>query len=94
VIPLQMLAALLGWLDREQRDVIAFLRDENRALKTQLGPPPTAIGGARTADGVLSENCVGGFGYRKIDGEEMGVACLLPRSTNVRVFSSTTARRW
>ncbi|MET0168421.1 MAG: hypothetical protein ABW318_25950 [Vicinamibacterales bacterium] len=25
------LAALLGWLDREQRDVIAYLREENRA---------------------------------------------------------------
>jgi putative transposase len=38
VIPLQMLlAALLGWLDREQRDVIAFLREENRVLKAQLG---------------------------------------------------------
>jgi hypothetical protein len=38
VIPLQMLlAALLGWLEREQRDVIAFLREENRALKAQLG---------------------------------------------------------
>jgi hypothetical protein len=34
VIPLQMLlAALLGWLEVEQRDVIAFLREENRALK-------------------------------------------------------------
>jgi putative transposase len=38
VIPLQMLlAALLGWLDREQCDVIAFLREENRVLKAQLG---------------------------------------------------------
>jgi hypothetical protein len=38
VIPLQMLlAALLGWLEAEQRDVIAFLREENRALKAQLG---------------------------------------------------------
>ena len=37
VFPLQMLlAALLGWLEREQRDVIAFLREENRVLKTQL----------------------------------------------------------
>jgi hypothetical protein len=24
-----LLAALLGWLEREQRDVIAFLREEN-----------------------------------------------------------------
>jgi len=32
-----LLAALLGWLEVEQRDVIAFLREENRALKAQLG---------------------------------------------------------
>ena len=32
-----LLAALAGWLDREQRDVIVFLREENRALKAQLG---------------------------------------------------------
>jgi putative transposase len=38
VIPLQMLlAALLAWLEAEQRDVIAFLREENRVLKAQLG---------------------------------------------------------
>jgi hypothetical protein len=37
VVPFQiLLAALLGWLQREQRDVIAFLRKENRALKVQL----------------------------------------------------------
>ena len=32
-----LLTALLGWLDREQRDVIAYLREENRAVKLQLG---------------------------------------------------------
>lgn len=31
-----LLAVLLGWLEREQCDVIAFLREENRALKAQL----------------------------------------------------------
>ena len=36
MVPFQiLLAALLGWLEREQRDVIAFLREENRALKPQ-----------------------------------------------------------
>lgn len=29
-----LLAAVLGRLEREQRDVIAFLREENRTLKT------------------------------------------------------------
>lgn len=32
-----LLATLLGWLEREQRDIIAFLHEENRALKAQLG---------------------------------------------------------
>ena len=31
-----MVAALFGWFDREQRDVIEFLREENRILKAQL----------------------------------------------------------
>ena len=31
-----MIAALGGWLQREQSDVIAFLREENRLLKTRL----------------------------------------------------------
>jgi hypothetical protein len=31
-----MVAMLCGWLAREQDDVIAFLREENRALKAQL----------------------------------------------------------
>ena len=31
-----LVAALFGWLEREQRDVIEFLREENRVLKRQL----------------------------------------------------------
>jgi len=37
VLPLHLIvAALFGWLEREQRDVIEFLREENRVLKMQL----------------------------------------------------------
>jgi hypothetical protein len=37
VLPFQLLiAALGGWLHREQADVIAFLREENRILKARL----------------------------------------------------------
>jgi hypothetical protein len=37
VLPFQLLiAALGGWLHREQADVIAFLREENRVLKAGL----------------------------------------------------------
>ena len=39
-----LLACLLGWLEAEQRDVIAFLREENRVLKAQLGRPSTPTG--------------------------------------------------
>ena len=34
--PHLIVAALFGWLEREQRDVIEFLREENRVLKAQL----------------------------------------------------------
>jgi hypothetical protein len=37
VLPLHLiLGALFGWLEREQRDAIEFLREENRVLKAQL----------------------------------------------------------
>jgi len=37
VLPLHLIvAALLGWFTREQREVIEFLREENRVLKAQL----------------------------------------------------------
>jgi hypothetical protein len=37
VLPLHLIvAAFLGWLAREQREVIEFLREENRVLTAQL----------------------------------------------------------
>jgi hypothetical protein len=37
VIPLHLfVASLLGWLQREQHDIIQYLREENRVLKAQL----------------------------------------------------------
>jgi hypothetical protein len=37
VFPFHLLVAMLcGWLPREQQDVMAFLREENRVLKTRL----------------------------------------------------------
>ena len=32
-----LITAVCGWLHREQADLIAFLREENRVLKTRLG---------------------------------------------------------
>ena len=37
MFPFQFMVAMLcGWLQREQQDVIAFLREENRVLKARL----------------------------------------------------------
>jgi hypothetical protein len=37
VVPLHLLAAcLIGWLQRDQQEVIAYLREENCVLKGQL----------------------------------------------------------
>jgi hypothetical protein len=43
VLPFQLLiAALGGWLQREQADVIAFLSEENRLLKARLASTRSA----------------------------------------------------
>ena len=33
-----LLVALAGWINQQQRDVIDYLREENRVLREQLGP--------------------------------------------------------
>ena len=33
-----VLVAVAGWMNQRQRDVIAYLQEENRALREQLGP--------------------------------------------------------
>lgn len=82
-----LLAALLGWLEREQRDVIAFLREENRALKAQLGNRRLrlhddqrrrlAVLGERLGRGVLRE-----------------VATLVTPDTMLRWHRQLIARKW
>ena len=32
-----ILVALAGWLNRQQQDIVAYLREENRILREQLG---------------------------------------------------------
>jgi len=46
-----LLTALLGWLDREQRDVIAYLREENRACNR------AAVGCDWTIDSAFVWRC-------------------------------------
>jgi hypothetical protein len=33
-----VLVALAGWVNQQQRDVIDYLQEENRALREQIGP--------------------------------------------------------
>ena len=33
-----LLIAFAGWMNQQQRDVIDYLREENRVLREQLGP--------------------------------------------------------
>jgi hypothetical protein len=33
-----VLVALAGWINQQQRNVIDYLQEENRALREQLGP--------------------------------------------------------
>jgi hypothetical protein len=66
-----LFAALLGWLEREQRDVIAFLREENRALKAQLAGRRLKLNEAQRrgdqADPACSQRFgVWSFGWRQI----------------------------
>jgi putative transposase len=35
-----VLVALAGWINQQQRNVIDYLQEENRALREQLGPGP------------------------------------------------------
>ena len=44
-----VLVALAGWMNQQQRDVIDYLQEENRALRAQLGP---AVCGSRTISAV------------------------------------------
>jgi putative transposase len=61
-----LLAALSGWLEHEQSDVIAFRREENRALKAQLAGRRLQLNLvmqavrslANSIDGVLADGCV------------------------------------
>src|SRR5688572_16956662 len=54
MLPFQLLIAVFGgWLHREQADVIAFLREENRILKARLVGQRCV---SRTVSGDASRN--------------------------------------
>ena len=87
MIPLQMLlAALLAWLEAE-REVIAFVREENRVLKAQLGTRRLRLDDdQRRRLGVLGQR----LGRRAL----REVATLVTPDTILRWHRELVARKW
>lgn len=82
-----LLAALLGWLEREQRDVIAFLREENRALKAQLA-------GRRLRLSDAQRRRLAVLGQRLGRAVLRDVATLVTPDTILRWHRDLIARKW
>jgi hypothetical protein len=82
-----ILAALLGWLEREQRDVIAFLREENRTLKAQLS-------GRRLQLNVEQRRRLAVLGQRLGRAVLREVATLVTPDTILRWHRELIARKW
>ena len=81
------LTALLGWLEREQCDVIAFLREENRVLKAQLAGRRLHVNdGQRRRLAVL--------GQRLGRAVLRDVATLVTLDTILRWHRELIARKW
>jgi putative transposase len=82
-----LLAALLAWLEAEQRDVIAFLREENRVLTAQLGNRRLRLDDdQRHRLGVLGHR----LGRRVLH----EVATLVTPDTILRWRRTLVARKW
>jgi putative transposase len=82
-----LLVALLGWLEREQPDVIAFLREENRALKAQLT-------GRRLRLNDVQRRRLAVLGQRLGRGVLREVATLVTPDTILRWHRELIARKW
>src|SRR4029453_15217549 len=82
-----LLAALLGWLEREQRDVIAFLREENRTLKAQLSGRRLQLNDEQRRRLAVLGQRLGAAGPRE-------VATLVTPDTILRWHRELIARKW
>jgi len=88
VVPFQiLLAMLLGWLECEQRDVITFLREENRALKAQLA-------GRRLRLTDAQRRRLAMLGHRLGRAVLRDVATLVTPDTILRWHRELIARKW
>jgi len=82
-----LLGALLGWVEREQRHVIDFLREENRTLKAQLrGRRITLTDDQRRRLAVLGHQ----VGRRALD----HIATLVTPDTILRWHRELVAQKW
>jgi hypothetical protein len=88
VLPLHLIiAALFGWLEREQRDVIECLREENRVLKTQLrGRRMRLSDDDRRRLAVIGQR----FGRRML----ANVSTIVTPDTILRWHRELIARKW
>jgi putative transposase len=88
VLPFQLLiGALGGWLQREQADVIAFLREENRILKAR-------VGGQRLRFDDAERRRLAKLGH-KLGRRMLGhVATLVTPDTILRWHRELVARKW
>ena len=82
-----LLAAVLGWFEREQLDVIAFLREENRVLKSHLA-------GRRLRLDDAQRRRLAVLGRRLGRGVLREVATLVTPETILRWHRELVARKW
>jgi putative transposase len=88
VIPFQLLiAAVCGWLHREQTDLIAFLREENRVLKARLG-------GQRLRFEDDERRRLGELGHRLGRRLLVQVATVVTPDTILRWHRELVVRKW
>ena len=88
MFPLHLIVAVLfGWLEREQRDVIAFLREENRVLKGQLR-------GRRLRLNDHERRRLAGLGHRLGHRMLADVATIVTPDTILRWHRELIVRKW
>ena len=88
MLPFQLLiAAVGGWLHREQADVIAFLREENRILKVRLA-------GQRLRFDDGERRRLGELGHRLGRRLLAQVATIVTPDTILRWHRELVARKW